>query len=246
MYYIEESGNEVDEALEICKHQPPEGIFFLGSSRQNFQKGFGSIDVPSVMVTNSAEDLGFDNLGSVTANDTQAAQFAVQHLLSMGHRHIAVLGGDRNRSQAAMSRFLGAQYAFFDNSIPFDPDRSYQQGMFSVKDGYEGMLSLLDRMPEVTAVFVMADVMAIGALRAICDRGLRVPEDISLISFDGISLAHYTVPRIATMCQDQEELTQESVRMLLDMIENKTPGTFRETSFRMLEGESLMPPVLEK
>ena len=246
MHYIDESGNEVEEAQEICKHQPPEGIFFLGSTRQNFQKGFSGIDVPCVLVTNSAEDLGFDNVGSVTTNDTQAAQFAVQTLLSLGHRNIAVLGGDRTRSQAAMSRFLGAQYAFFDNSVPFDPARSYQQGMFSVEDGYEGMLSLLDRMPELTAVFVMADVMAIGALRAIRDRGLRVTVDISLLSFDGISLAQYTVPRIATMCQDQEELARESVRMLLDMIENKVPGSFRETSFRMQEGESLMPPVLEK
>lgn len=241
MYYIDENDDEVAEAAEICQHKTPEGIFFLGSSRRNFQNGFARIKVPSVMVTNSADGLAFSNLGSVSTNDTQAAQYAVQHLIALGHRKIGVLGGVMDQSQAALSRYVGAQFAFFDNNLPFDTNRAYQQGKFSVEDGYDGMMQLMDRLPDLTAVFVMADVMAIGALRAIRDRGLRVPEDISLISFDGISLANYTIPRITTVCQNQEELTEESVAMLLGMIEDGTPGTYRETSYRILEGESIQP-----
>lgn len=245
MHYIDESDDEVKEAMEICQRQTPQGIFFLGSSRRNFQNGFHRIKVPCVMVTNSADGLGYTNLGSVSTNDTQAAQFAVQHLIALGHRKIAVLGGEMDRSQAALSRYVGAQYAFFDNNVPFDPSLSYQQGKFSIEEGYSGMMQLLDRIPDLEAVFVMADVMAIGALRAIEDRGLRVPEDISLISFDGISLVRYTVPRIATVCQDLEELTQESVSMMLNMIEDGIPGSYRETSFTVFEGESIKPANLK-
>ena len=93
-----------------------------------------------------------------------------------------------------------------------------------MEDGYHGMLRILDKMPEVTAVFAMADVMAIGAIRAIKDRGLRVPEDVSVIGFDGITMSRYCVPVMTTIVQPSEQIALQSVELLMRQIEHGAPA----------------------
>ena len=83
------------------------------------------------------------------------------------------------------------------------------------------MGALLDKMPELTAVFAMADVLAVGAIRAIRDRGLRVPEDISVIGFDGIDLGNYLTPRLTTIRQKSDRIADRSMEILVDRIEEE-------------------------
>lgn len=241
VYYLQEDEDEVQEAIEICSRRLPKGILFLGSFRHNFLNRFRSVPVPSVLVTNSAEGLGYPNLGSVSTDDAGAAQCAVDYLISLGHEKIAILGGNFSQSQAALSRFQGAQYAFFDHDLHFDPALQYQEGLFSIEAGYDGMLKLLEKMPDVTAVFAMADVMAIGAVRAIRDKGLRVPEDISVVGFDGIELSHYLTPRLTTVSQNQQALAEQSLEMLISMIDDDVDGSFLELPYDLCEGESCSP-----
>ena len=80
------------------------------------------------------------------------------------------------------------QQAFAEHGLAFDAERQYEISRFAMSSGYEAMGHLLDRMPELTAVFAMSDVQAVGAIRALHDRGLGVPEDISVVGFDGIEL----------------------------------------------------------
>ena len=100
------------------------------------------------------------------------------------------------------------------------------------------MQRLLDKMPEVTAVFAMADVMAIGAIRAIKDRGLRVPEDISVIGFDGIALSQYMCPRLTTFKQDSEIIARRSLEILLGNIREEMPVTYERIPSLFIRGES--------
>ena len=239
MFYLEEEGDEVQEAIEICQKYLPEGLLFLGSSRQHFMQNFSKIPVPAVMVTNSADGFGFRNLGSVTTNDSVAAQVVVDTLLRLGHKKIGVLGGDVGISQAALARYQGVQYTLYDHDLNFDVKSQYFEGDFSIEAGYEGMDYLLDHNPDMTAVFAMADVMAMGAIRAAYDRGLRVPEDISVVGYDGIAQAAYTVPRLATIVQNQDDMAEKSVAMLLSMIEQGASPEYLESPFQFVEGESL-------
>ena len=101
------------------------------------------------------------------------------------------------------------------------------------------MNRLLDKFPEATAVFVMSDVMAIGAMRAAADRGLRIPEDLSIIGFDGLKIADYIIPRLTTIKQDTTAIAERSVSILTGTIEEQKPAAYEEIAFSLVEGESV-------
>lgn len=239
IYYIEEYENEVEQAIQICRERHPEGILFLGSNLNFFQQRFHEVDVPCVLVTNSGEDLQFENLSSVTTDDREAAYYVIEHLLSMGHRHIGILGGDMELSHAAYSRYEGCKKAFEEHGIDFDQDRQYETSHFSIADGYQAMERLMGKMPEITAVFAISDVMAIGAMRAIQDRGLRVPEDISVVGFDGVDIGRYMNPRLTTIRQHRESIALRSVEILLNRLDEPTPAVHEVEPFHLVPGESV-------
>ena len=91
--FIDEDDNEVRRAAQLCRERKPSGVLFLGGNNENFRGDFGRIDVPSVVVTNDAHELGFLNLSSVSTDDCKGAACAVEYLLKAGHRSIAVIGG---------------------------------------------------------------------------------------------------------------------------------------------------------
>ena len=192
------------------------GILFLGSDLEYYRGRFGDAGIPGLLVTNSAEGMELENLSSVSTDDEGAAQTAIEYLFTLGHREIGVLGGKLENSYAARSRYMGCRRAFELRGRNFDRSRQYEGARFSMEDGYHGMLRILNKMPEVTAVFAMSDVMAIGAIRAIKDRGLRVPEDISVIGFDGIVLSQYMCPRLTTIKQDSEIIARRSLNTALE------------------------------
>ncbi|MBQ2745425.1 MAG: LacI family DNA-binding transcriptional regulator [Lachnospiraceae bacterium] len=239
MFYIDEDDNEVEQAYQICQERRPLGILFLGSNREYFSKYFHLINVPCVLVTNSAEELGIKHLSSVSTDDKAAAKAAVDQLFLLRHTNIGILGGIIDKSYAALSRYLGAKESFAEHGVEFDEERQFVPAYFSVSAGYAAMEKLLDKMPDVTAVFAMADVMAIGAIRAIHDRGLRVPEDISVMGFDGIDVGRYMVPRLTTIRQHREVIASRSVEILLGCIEESSQEVHEVVTFHLVQGESV-------
>jgi LacI family transcriptional regulator len=237
-YYIGEQENEVEEALRICRERRPLGILFLGSNLEFFRSRFSKVTVPCVLVTNSAASLGFDNLSSVSTDDAMAAKAAVEHLFSLGHSHIGILGGCMERSQPAQTRYVGCEQAFLEQGEVFEPDRQYESALFSIADGYRAMGRLLDKMEDLTAVFAMSDVMAVGAIRALRDRGRKVPEDVSVIGFDGIELGSYLTPKLATIRQEREQIADRSVEILLSCINEEAKAVHELVPFRIISGES--------
>ena len=238
IYYIDEDENEVEQALQICRERQPMGILFLGSDLEYYRGRFGDAGIPGLLVTNSAEGMELENLSSVSTDDEGAAQTAIEYLFTLGHREIGVLGGKLENSYAARSRYMGCRKAFELRGRNFDRSRQYEGARFSMEDGYHGMLRILNKMPEVTAVFAMSDVMAIGAIRAIKDRGLRVPEDISVIGFDGIVLSQYMCPRLTTIKQDSEIIARRSLEILLGNIREELPVTYERIPSLFIRGES--------
>ena len=238
VYYINELENELEQAIQICKERRPVGVMFLGCNLQYFKERFYEITVPSVLVTNSAKDLELDNLSSVSIDDIEAAKAAVCHLLENGHRNIGILGGFTHRSKVAKARFEGCAKAFESWNIPFDSEKQYIASMFGMKDGYNSMKQMMERMTDITAVFAMSDVMAIGAIRAIKDAGLKVPDDISVVGFDGIELSEFLYPKLTTIKQDKETIARRSVEILLANIGKKQPAVHETVPFTVIVGES--------
>ena len=217
--YMDEDGNEVLRAIQLCREKKPRGVVFMGGNRRHFEGDFHRIDVPCVLVTNDASGLPFENLSSVCSNDDQAVQDMMEQLLRMGHRRIAIIGGDRQISDTTRRRYQGCLSVMKAHHIDFDEDLDYVGVRFSSADGYRAAEELLSRNRKHTAIFCMADVMAMGAIRALSDHGLKVPQDVSVIGFDGLPIGDYTVPRLATVRQDVNMLAQRGVELLLQGIE---------------------------
>lgn len=219
--YMDEDNNEVLRALRLCREKKPQGLLFLGGNRGNFLESFGRIDVPCVLVTSSGADLPFQNLSSVCCDEDTAVKQTIERLIQMGHRNIAIIGGYRERSDTAKRRFKGCLAAFQEHENDFDPVRDYESARFSYSAGYRAAEALMTRGRKYTAIFCMADVMAMGAIRALTDHGLRVPEDVSVVGFDGLPIGEFIVPRLATISQSVEMLAQRSVDLLRSNIEGK-------------------------
>ncbi len=217
--YIDENDNEVRRALQLCREKKPRGILFLGGNRQNFLDDFAKISTPCVLVTNDASTLPFPNLSSVSSDDALAAKIAIDHLVSLGHRQIVVVGGDRSQSDTTALRYDGCMEAFTRHGIAFDEAWDYVSARFSYEGGYRAAKALLKRGRNFTALFAMSDVMAIGAIRALRDAGKRVPEDVSVMGFDGLTIGEFTIPKLATICQAVDDLAEHSLQLLLRNIE---------------------------
>ena len=220
--YIDELADEVRRAQQLINELKPQGILFLGGNMAHFQERFRFVAVPSVLVTNSAAGLNYSNLSSVTTDDKAAAAAAIRFLTENGHRKIAIIGGDREKSDTSRLRFEGCMEEFRRQGIEFDVERYYRSVRYSHADGYAAMMGILRSAPEVTAVFAVSDVMAIGAARAIHDAGKRVPEDISLVGFDGLPICNYYQPRLTTVVQQTNFMAETSFRMLDDCIRHGT------------------------
>lgn len=239
--YIGENDNEVEQALQVCRERQPLGILFLGGNLENFKERFNEVDIPCVLVTNSTESLNFGNLSSVSIDDTVAAQKAIEYLVSLGHKEIGVLGGEMKEmkhSNPAKSRYDGCVLAFQKWNLAFNAQRQFEATPFTMEGGYEAMERLLDKMPNITAVFTMSDVMALGAIRAVKNKGLRVPEDISIIGFDGIEMGQYMVPRLTTIQQPSQKLASRCIEILLQQIREEQSAINELVPFSLIVGES--------
>lgn len=237
--YMDEDGNEVTRAVQLCLEKKPLGILFLGGNNRNFLQDFHRIDIPCVLVTGDGSQLCFDNLSSVSTDDREAARQALDRLIALGHRHIAIIGGNRSISDTSRQRFEGCMEAFQAHGLAFDPERDYQGVRYSYQDGYQATKTLLEKGCQFTALFAVADVMAIGAIRALWDAGLRVPEDVSVMGVDGLPLGEYLVPQLSTVEQSAERLAGRSVDLLLSGIEDGAKAVHEKIPFTVLQRESV-------
>ena len=144
---------------------------------------------------------------------------AVQHLLALGHRRIACVTGPSHVSPSA-NRVTGYRQALTDAGIALDEDLIVR-GHFDFVSGFAATQRLLDLTAPPTAIFACNDLMAVGALSALVERGRRVPDDISLVGFDDIPLASYTNPRLTTVAQDQRALGAVATELLLARVKDR-------------------------
>lgn len=239
--FLDEFSNEIEAAMQICTERKPKGLIFLGANPEYIRKSFGSITVPAVLVTGSAADLGFENLSSFCTDDFRASHDAVKCLLDAGHTKIGIVGGSREAIHGTVGtdRFSGAVEALKEKGIVFDHDRYFEPGRFSSEDGYKAALKLLKRQPDITAIFALSDTIAIGVMRAVKDLGLSVPQDVSLIGFDGIEYTRYSVPRLASVDQSAKTLARKSVEDLLLRISYSREAVHETIPYKVIEAESI-------
>ena len=236
--YMDEDNNEVLRAVQLCREKKPLGILFLGGNSQNFRRDFDKIDIPCVLVSNDASMLPFPNLSSVFTDDRQAARCAMDSLIALGHRKFAIVGGDRQVSDTSRLRYEGCIQSFRNHGIEYDEELDYQGVRFSYQDGYNATQQLLSQGRKFTALFAVADVMAIGAIRALHNNGLRVPEDVSVMGFDGLPLGSFLVPQLTTVIQSVQQMARRSVEILIQRIQHGGEACHESVPYTIYQRES--------
>ena len=145
--------------------------------------------------------------------------------------------------QAAAGVHVAPEYQFGGaaHGLTIDPELDYATVYFSPEGGCTGATELLRRGRKFTAIFTMSDLMAIGAFRALKDRGLDVPKDVTVIGFDGLPVGEYLVPRLSTVEQPAPAMARKGLELLLDAIENGTEARHETVPFTLLYRESTGP-----
>ena len=171
-------------------------------------------EVPSVVTwelpdSDTVSFAGFDNF--------KAAYSMTEYLIRLKHLRIGLIIGPYTRIDRARKRFEGYLAALKNHGIVYDPDLIVESN-YTIIDGKEGMHRLLSLTERPTAVFAVSDVLAMGALSAIKEKGLNVPKDISLAGFDDIEFAAFLDPPLTTVKIPAYEMGQLAVKALFDLI----------------------------
>ena len=161
-------------------------------------------------------------------------------LLESGHRRVGILGANFDCAQISYSRYLGCRESFETHGLTLDESWT-EACRYSMAEGYAAAGRILDRTEGLTALFALSDVMAIGAIRCLRDRGLRVPEDISVVGFDGVALGEYCVPRLTTVRQDTRSMVHRAAEILLSRLTEELPPVHETVPFTLIPGESAGP-----
>jgi DNA-binding LacI/PurR family transcriptional regulator len=174
----------------------------------------------SVPVVFGGRPLNFEPRYYVDADNRGGARLATEHLVTSGRRRIATITG-RPDEGAGMARLQGFRDALavagLDNSL-------VENGEFSEDGGSLAMARLLERAPDLDAVFVASDQMAIGALRVLAQAGRSVPGDVAIVGFNDITAARHTNPPLTTVNQPIHALGREMARMLLAAMTGDEPS----------------------
>lgn len=239
--FLDETANEVEAAIQVCAERKPKGIAFLGGNLKYFRERFGEISLPCVLVTIDGSQLPFDNLSSFAIDDIKGAEDAVEYLIRSGHRSIGVIGGSPTTDDGMVSslRLTGALRIMKENGIEFSLDDDYEPSRFTMEAGYTAAKKLLEKNRDLTGIFALSDTLAIGVIRAAADLGIRVPEDLSVIGYDGIQYTRYASPRIATIEQDIDALASRSVQDLLLRISYSRAPAHELIRHHVVTGESI-------
>lgn len=195
-------------------------------------------DRPMVLIGENVFGVPHDH---IAIDNIAASHVAVQHLVSLGRHRIAFIGAhpDVHREPAHL-RLRGYREALVAAGLPFDPALVATTSQFGRQDGLDGMRQLLKLTPPPEAVFAYNDLIAIGAIRAMHEVGLRVPQDVAVIGFDDIEEGRFATPSLTTISPDKESIGQLAVRSLIARVEGKPAPAPKDvqTPFRLVTRES--------
>ncbi|MFC4776917.1 LacI family DNA-binding transcriptional regulator [Paenibacillus sp. GCM10023252] len=221
-------GNEgVDKeraALRSFADKKVDGIIFcvshLFADYTERHSASGPFDIPGVSF-----ELEISGMSSVQGDHIQASRQAVDHLLDLGHTEIAYIGGPI----VSPDRELGYRQALLTRQIAAS-EALIQRGDPTIAFGREAARRLVDNKTPFTAIFCGNDLMAIGAIQELMSRGLRVPEDISVVGYDDINAAALVTPTLTTVRQPIDLIAQS----LVDLLFNRMTGLEQPQQSRKL------------
>jgi LacI family transcriptional regulator len=207
-----------------------DGILVISQKKEDdvFISYIGSLNIPVVILNRKVNIKGTT---CVFSDDRDGAYQAVNFLINQGHRKIGLIKGKEGFLNSK-ERLAGYKLAMDKSGISID-NNYITSGKFDVISGYNGMNKILENNKELpTAMFCSNDEMAFGAIRAITEKGLRVPEDISVVGFDDIDMCKYITPSLSTVRREITKVAYSGTKILFNMLDNKNSN---DVSFTKIE-----------
>ncbi len=201
------------------------------------------LDYPLVLLGERVFDGPTDH---VTMQNVGGARLATEHLLQRGCRRIAAIGAHPGEDVgSAALRLAGYREALEAAGVPYDPALVGEAALWHRQDGVAGMAQVLDAGARPDGVFAFNDTLALGALYALQQRGLRVPEDVAVVGFDDIDEARFSLPPLTSINPGREEIARRAVELLVARIAAGPDGgrpVTHHASFRLVERASSARP----
>lgn len=205
-----DTGTAVQEVLHL-RRKRVDGVVLVGGLAGGEEISAALAGLPVVTVD---RDIAVDGAWVVRSDHRRGGRLATEHLIELGHEHIAHIRGPAELS-VATDRHDGYRQALEEAGLPYDASLVVE-GDFLEESGYDGLRTLRRRRRFFSAVFCGNDLMAIGALRALEDVGLSVPEEVGVVGFDDIHLASYLRPGLTTVHQPVQELGRRAAALLIE------------------------------
>lgn len=216
LHQIDTDADELAAAAELVNSKRLRGVVLLGGRYDYTKSDVAAITVPFVCCTftNHFGDLDPEDFSSVAVDDRREGYRATKALIDAGHRRIAVLLDSTDDRSVSQRRYKGYREALLEAGLEPDDALVAATGGFSMADAYRRTRELVDSGVEFTALFCVADTMAMAAMKALTDCGRAVPGDVSVIGIDGIDMSLYTIPTLTTLCQPQETIGSTAAEIL--------------------------------
>lgn len=211
-------GEDSDYFVTRVRRHQAEGAIVMGVREKDIEE-LVKMKLPVTTVDFEPTAKLDKKVGFVQSDNFAGAELATTHLYSLGRKRIAHIAGELYTAPG-MKRLAGYRNALERAGLTFRDDYVVE-GDFTSESGCQAMRKLLALDERPDAVFVACDMMALGAMRAVHDLGLRIPEDVAIVGFDDIHFASLSVPALTTIRQHKEEIGEKACEALIDLIEER-------------------------
>lgn len=211
-----------EELLSLLRNWNVDGIFLTGVFNDDFFDALSECQIPIVLIDSYVENPGVYNVG---LEDYRGTYLSTGYLIEKGHRHIGFATPPLPSPQfggVLRQRFLGFQDALHDHGLSFDPSQVFEFEMNRM-DSCFAAADAIAANGKLTGIVASADQLAAGIMAGLRNRGLRVPEDISIVGFDDLPLCRLLNPPLTTIHQDMKEKAQYAAQIMLDRLRGNVP-----------------------
>ncbi|MCD7035194.1 LacI family transcriptional regulator [Metabacillus sp. GX 13764] len=210
------NGKRTMDYLNLLREKQVEGILFASEARiDQYEEEILALKIPVLAV-----DAYSENIPYLKVNDQEAAYAAAEYLIKMGHQNIGMISGTKEDPISGAPRVAGFLQALADHGIMPEPNL-IEYGDFGFKSGYEAITRLIEKNPFLTAIFAASDEMALGIFSYCYEKGIHVPDELSVIGYDDTEMAEMAVPPLTTIHQPIQEMGAEAVRKLITLIQEE-------------------------
>jgi len=205
-----------------CLHFHVDGCVII--SGQNMESAIRDLDMSNIPCIGVDLELKGKKSGYVMSDNFKISSKVVEHFYLLGYRELGFIGSTAD-SDISNMREAGYIRAIEGFGLPVNEKWIVHGGDFFESSGYEAMQKLIQAGPLPRAIFAASDLLALGAIRALKEHGLLIPEDIAIVGCDDIEACKYTSPRLTTVQQNKQRLGILAAHMLYDLINNQAEGS---------------------